>query len=320
MNSGSTSCDPCPAGYYCLGATSHPIPCPAGSYCVQSTYDPVQCPIAKFGANTKLIQASDCTTCTKGSYCAEPGANAPTGLCNAGYYCNAGAIIPQENNCPAGSYCEQGSFEGTSCPAGYYNTYTNMKTFYDCILCTPGQYCDGSATTATSGNCLAGYYCESGSRVNDQFPAAPGYYTLEGASAQIVCAATTYNPLYYQNVCPTCPAGFYCDSTGMTEATICPIGNYCEIGSETPVTCPVGTYNPVLGGTSIATHCLNCPPGRYCSTKGLSAPTGDCNAGYFCLISAETNRPAALDLVSGRWGKCTIGHYCPIATDRKSVV
>jgi hypothetical protein len=100
----------------------------------------------------------------------------------------------------------------------------------------------------------------------------------------------------------------------MTEPTICPIGKYCEEGYETPVQCPVGTYNPVTGGTSIATHCLNCPPGRYCADKGLSAPSGDCAAGYFCLESAESSRPAALDLISGRWGKCTVGHYCYSAT------
>lgn len=100
----------------------------------------------------------------------------------------------------------------------------------------------------------------------------------------------------------------------MTAPTICPIGKYCVSGSETPVQCPVGTYNPVLGGTSTATHCLACPPGKYCSQKGLSAPTGDCNPGYFCKTNAETNKPSALDIVSGRWGKCPAGSYCPQAT------
>lgn len=100
----------------------------------------------------------------------------------------------------------------------------------------------------------------------------------------------------------------------MTEPIICPVGYYCEAGYESPVQCPVGTYNPVTGGTSIATHCLDCPPGRYCATKGLSAPSGDCNAGYFCLVSAETNKPSALDIVASRWGKCRPGSYCPIGT------
>ena len=130
----------------------------------------------------------------------------------------------------------------------------------------------------------------------------------------VECPAQYYNPFYYQDECTICPAGFYCDQTAMTEPTICPIGKYCEEGYETPVQCPVGTYNPVTGGTSIATHCLNCPPGRYCADKGLSAPSGDCAAGYFCLESAESSRPAALDLISGRWGKCTVGHYCYSAT------
>lgn len=100
----------------------------------------------------------------------------------------------------------------------------------------------------------------------------------------------------------------------MTEPILCPIGMYCPANSETYTPCPVGTYNPVLGGTSLLTHCLPCAPGRYCASKGLSAPTGDCNAGYFCESSAETNKPAALDEISGRWGKCPPGSYCPAAT------
>lgn len=165
--SGSATCNDCPAGHYCLGATAHPIPCPAGYYCPLGTIDPQPCAIGTFGANIKLTAAGECTTCTKGWYCAEPGANAPTAICNAGYYCPAGSSVPEHTVCPAGSYCEKGSFEGKKCPAGYYNLYTNMKTFKDCALCTPGYYCDGDDPSDRTGQCDAGYYCEAGSRVAD---------------------------------------------------------------------------------------------------------------------------------------------------------
>lgn len=91
---GLSTCDTCPEGFYCLGATQYPIPCPAGYYCEVGVFEPTACPIAYYGANLMLTASSECTICTKGSYCAEPGIMFPTGLCNAGYYCNEGAIIP----------------------------------------------------------------------------------------------------------------------------------------------------------------------------------------------------------------------------------
>ena len=127
--SGQSTCLTCPIGFYCLGATIHPISCPAGYWCDAGVFEPTACPIGTFGANIELGAEADCTDCTKGSYCAEPGISAPTDLCNAGFYCNVGSIIPEENDCPTGGYCEQGSFEKTSCPSGYYNEFTNMKTF-----------------------------------------------------------------------------------------------------------------------------------------------------------------------------------------------
>lgn len=100
----------------------------------------------------------------------------------------------------------------------------------------------------------------------------------------------------------------------MSIPTICPTGSYCPISSESPSLCPIGTYNPVLGGSSIALNCLDCPPGKYCGAQGLSAPSGLCAAGYFCLKSAIEVMPPALDTVSSRWGKCPIGFYCPQGT------
>jgi hypothetical protein len=47
-----------------------------------------------------------------------------------------------------------------------------MKTFADCILCTPGSYCTGTIANAFGGNngvliplCTAGFYCVAGSVV-----------------------------------------------------------------------------------------------------------------------------------------------------------
>lgn len=50
-----------------------------------------------------------------------------------------------------------------------------------------------------------------------------------------------------------------------------------------------------------------CTPGKYCATSGLSAPTGDCSAGYYCKEKATTQTPT--DGTTGN--KCPYGHYCP---------
>jgi hypothetical protein len=56
-----------------------------------------------------------------------------------------------------------------------------------------------------------------------------------------------------------------------------------------------------------AGDCKACPGGKYCETTGLSAPTGLCNAGFFCTKNAVVNNPT---LPSGSFGPCPIGSYC----------
>lgn len=96
---------------------------------------------------------------------------------------------------------------------------------------------------------------------------------------------------------------------------ICPAGHYCPPGSRTP---------------------LQCPPGKYCSNAGLSAPTGNCSSGYYCSGKATTptqhgcppgnycpeqsRKPspcpegtfsnATLNRVEGQCANCTPGYYC----------
>jgi len=33
----------------------------------------------------------------------------------------------------------------------------------------------------------------------------------------------------------------------------------------------------------------SCDPGKYCETEGLAAPTGDCLAGYYCVLKGENS-------------------------------
>lgn len=54
---------------------------------------------------------------------------------------------------------------------------------------------------------------------------------------------------------------------------------------------------------SSETECLSCYEGKYCETDGLTAPTGDCNGGYFCGIGSTQATPAG--------NTCTQPLYCP---------
>ena len=50
-------------------------------------------------------------------------------------------------------------------------------------------------------------------------------------------------------------------------------------------------------------QCIQCPAGSYCATSGLTAVSGSCTAGYYCVAGSIQSKPAS--------GKCTAGNYCP---------
>lgn len=59
--------------------------CPEGHYCLVGTAAPVKCPRGTYSNKTGLGSESECVLCPPGSYCAELGLTAVTGLCQAGY-------------------------------------------------------------------------------------------------------------------------------------------------------------------------------------------------------------------------------------------
>jgi len=113
-----------------------------------------------------------------------------------------------------------------------------------------------------------------------------------------------------------CPEGYYCRSLGTTDTfTDCPVGYYCPEGAKDPTICSQGTYNPTPNSW-LPEHCLECPAGKYCASEGLDAPTGNCDAGYFCSTSVIEAAPQEEDTVETppRWGPCPMGHYCEEGT------
>jgi len=104
----------------------------------------------------------------------------------------------------------------------------------------------------------------------------------------------TINPL----TCTACPAGSYCPYT--LSPITCPSGNYCPAGSNFYTPCPMGTYNPNTGSTSLS-QCLPGPAGKYCPYPGTNSASNcaDCNSGNYCPAGSSSK------------AACPSNNYCP---------
>eukprot|EP01012_Entosiphon_sulcatum_P020572 TRINITY_DN2549_c0_g1_i18.p1 TRINITY_DN2549_c0_g1~~TRINITY_DN2549_c0_g1_i18.p1 ORF type:complete len:7257 (+),score=712.60 TRINITY_DN2549_c0_g1_i18:702-21773(+) len=327
-NVGQSSCKSCPAGYYCDlddhcdFATNYTQPrdCPAGFYCPVGTKWATQfpCPAGTFSNLTRLTRSAECPLCTPGMYCESVALHEPTGPCAASYYCIGGSSTPNPTDgirgslCPRGRYCPEGARIPLLCPAGTFSNKIGAANISSCDPCTGGQYCSDTGLTAPNGPCTGGWYCPFGQIV----PKPPllecpfGYQCPQGSYAPVNCPSGYYQDLTNQASCKLCIAGYYCDiedkcnAGNFTQPQICPPGHYCPAGTKfkEQYPCPPGRYSNYTKLAS-ATDCLPCSPGQYCATPGLLAPTGPCNASYYCTSGYSVPMPAN--------GLCTIGHYCP---------
>jgi hypothetical protein len=161
-----------------------------------------------------------------------------------------------------------------------------------------------------TGPCSAGYYCTSQATNPQQFISGAGYYSPAGSAAPIPCAAGTYNPSTGVGACAPCPAGFLCPNQTTIITTPCPAGYYCPAGAFVATPCPAGTYSTQLA-LSNSTQCTACPPGQYCATLGLTAPTGNCSAGYYCSAGSDQSKPGASGVAVGFGAACPVGTFCP---------
>lgn len=66
-------------------------------------------------------------------------------------------------------------------------------------------------------------------------------------------------------------------------------GYYCPLNTGADLQpCPSGTYNQRPGIHNV-TECTQCDGGTYCLTPGLSAPSGNCSAGYYCRYGEHSH-------------------------------
>jgi len=100
------------------------------------------------------------------------------------------------------------------------------------------------------------------------------------------------------NSCLGCPAGYFCNY--QITPIICPIGTYCGVNVSKVDSCPAGTYNDVLGKSSI-NDCKKCPPGTYNGNLGVGALSGclTCQFGTYCKEGSIVSQA------------CPENNYCP---------
>ncbi|KAG7455700.1 SCO-spondin-like isoform X1, partial [Solea senegalensis] len=306
---------PCVAGYYCPKGSvgPHDTPCPTGHYCPLGAPLPVPCPLGTFKGSLGGSTVEACQVCLPGHYCHQSGKAEPSGQCAEGYYCPEGqsSAKPQHHMCSEGHYCEKGSVRQTACLPGSYQLRQGQSK---CEACPPGFYCHHQGMTHPA-LCERGFYCPSGS------------------ANQLPCPAGTYgntSGLLEEWQCSTCDPGMYCKGTGRTfpsglcaagficvgrasEASPsdkltgypCPPGFYCSVGTSVPKPCPKGTFSEQSGLVDEA-QCRRCSAGSFCSETGLSAVSGPCLSGFYCLEGSHSPSP----VLSESGSVCPAGHYC----------
>ncbi|KAK5868621.1 hypothetical protein PBY51_009620 [Eleginops maclovinus] len=284
-------CSACPAGYFCPhSATVNPRVCGAGSYSDEGSVE--------------------CSPCLQGHYCSDETTSEEAMLsimvCPPGFLCSQGlARDPQRSAtlCPRGFFCPGGGIDPNPIPCtnGTYGEFPGLQDASECDQCPEGKYCysqepQEQPITRPTGICPDGHYCPRGTGYPLTYPCQAGQYrnnTLGHSGA----------------ACVLCPSRHYCDRPGTQIPAVCPQGFHCPEGTYAPEPCPEGTYSsrPALSNGS---ECSSCGGGQYCSSVGLSEPSGNCKERFYCREGAKSATPA--DGPTG--GLCPAGSYCPPAS------
>lgn len=333
---GKSTCETCPAGYYCEANCSFPLSCPKGYYCESGTASvtiEIGCPIGTFLNHTGGANVTDCYSCVSGWYCNQKGLSAPSSLCSEGYYCEEGSIDDMGRKsssdspslCTIGHYCPEGSSVPLPCKIGSFSPTTGNVNDSSCISCTPGMYCGEEGLSSPSDYCYGGYYCELGSGSPEPTNGINGnvcplgHFCENGTVSPVECPEGKFANIAGLKECYACPKGYYC-VPGITSPVICPKGEYCEMNTGITLNrklCPPGSFNNGTGSESI-NDCLLCDGGKGCSVFGLDEPDLICQNGYYCPQGSK-NAKGNLGVLGGTAGGiCPKGNYCPHGSDLPS--
>ncbi len=226
-------------------------PCPAGTagtagFCTQ-------CPVHTHPNDEK----DACELCEPGHY-----VNADqTGCvpCDAGEWSNGGepcqpcgsGLQPDEDQGGC-QRCgnQQWSVSGglcQNCSAGH----VSVDAGSDCVSCSPfGRVVDGRCEPCPGGTQPSsdGTGCEN---------CDPGFVSPDSTSVCVACESGYVQPLAGQTTCEACGIGRFGD--GGITCSLCPVGTFQpSVGGTRCVTCPAGSESLVEG----AGECTSCPAGQ----------------------------------------------------------
>lgn len=118
-----------------------------------------------------------------------------------------------------------------------------------------------------------------------------GHYCRVGYTLPMGCPDGSYQDEEGKTYCKSCPAGYVCLAKATTfNDSVCPSGSYCPVNTSIPTLCIEGTFNE-LTGQKEPSNCVLCTAGTYCEGSGLSKPTADCYAGWFCKNGSTKPTP-----------------------------
>lgn len=300
-----SQCSPCSAGMWCgsAGLTAPTGGCAAGYFCTggSNTSTPTAGTLAGYTCGTLSGAGLGCPPyLNRTSNSSYPASSL--------YVSAAAAPVGVGDVCPLGHFCVASSSHPSPCRPGTFANTTGTTSAAACLPCPAGLICPTSGIVTPSMPCPATQFCAGGA--NASGTACPsGSRCTGGNAAPEACPVGTYQPSAAAAACLPCPASMFCGApAGTVTPAPCPAGYACGSNSTlaTAAACPIGSYSTVAGLSSIS-QCTVCPPGVFCAAPALTAPSGNCSAGYLCYGNASTATPT-----DGRSGAvCPAGSFCP---------
>ncbi|KAJ7413425.1 hypothetical protein BTVI_43603 [Pitangus sulphuratus] len=292
---GEDVCKPSPPGHYCDSpAMAQPKPCPAGFYCVQGSSKPEPCPEGTSSAKQGLSGPSECSPCARGFYCAAPGQTGPTGPCEAGFYCQGSALTPECLECPPGWGFHLEIFAHKDITARLApSTHKRCR-----VLLAPGMGREGPRMPLGACPVPLGFSATHLAKV------LPWDFVHQEQVSQTLMEPQTRALVAHAHLDTSAQLAQASHRDALWALT----QTGTRFATEFP--CPRGYYNPDPMTQSLDS-CLPCPPGHYCGKEGLTAASGQCDAGYYC----DSQQGPVIDFTLY---PCPRGFYCPPGTSRSS--
>ena len=231
---------------------------------------------------------------------------------------------PSNLVCPVNHYCSEAATAGTACGAGTFNGNSGGISSQQCLPCEPGYQCQTVNGTTQVTECPIGYWCPEYNLTS---------LTQDAAQACPIYTSSSVTKIFLEEMCTYCPAGYDCNTTGITEYTQypCAQGYYCipngMNGGDNATNgayvskhlCPDGYYGNRTGLTAYDS-CTICPAGFYCNKTIDPINPQTCNGGDYCPEGSELNITCkggyyCNSTVNFQETQCPVNHYCESNTE-----